>query len=127
MKQLAGLLLVCLTLVFAPQLSAQLFGPGVIRTGPMMTDRTIEINFPARPGAQAATVLITLPTQQRLIGPVMAPVQINPQQFRQPRFFGQRAGQFAPPIFVQPTAGSVIIITPPRVNAAIPARQLFGR
>jgi len=123
MKQLAGFLLVCLTLSFAPQLSAQLFGPGVIRTGPSVTDRTIEINFPARPGAQAATVLITPPAQPQLI----TPMQIGPRNFRQPRFFGQQAGQFARPMYVQPTAGSVIIITPPRINAAYPARQLFGR
>ncbi len=35
--------------------------------------------------------------------------------------------QYARPMYVQPTAGSVIIITPPRVNAAYPARVLFGR
>ena len=127
-----------MTLGFAPQLSAQLFGPGVLRTGPGMADRTIEIKLLARPGAQAATVLITPPAQPQVI----APVPFTPgYYFPQPRYYGygmQRGlpmhtmamapgFQYARPMYVQPTAGSVIIITPPRVNAAYPARVLFGR
>ncbi|MDE2680717.1 MAG: hypothetical protein OSB29_05055 [Verrucomicrobiota bacterium] len=135
MKRLAGFLLVLMTLGFAPQLSAQLFGPGVLRMGPGMADRTIEIKLPARPGAQAATVLITPPAQPQ----VVEPVPYMPRYFPQPNYFGMQRGlpmhtmamtpgfQYARPMYVQPTAGSVIIITPPRVNAAYPARVLFGR
>ena len=138
MKRFSGFLLILMTLGFAPQLSAQLFGPGVLRMGPGMADQTIEIKLPARPGAQAATVLITPPAQPQMI----APVPFTPgYYYPQPRYYGygmQRGlpmhtmamapgFQYARPMYVQPTAGSVIIITPPRVNAAYPARVLFGR
>ena len=135
MKRLGDFLLVLMMLGFAPQLSAQLFGPGVLRTGPRMADRTIEIKLPARPGAQAATVLITPPAQPQ----VVAPMPYMPSYYPHPRYFGTQQGlpmhtmamtpgiQYARPMYVQPTAGSVIIITPPRVNAAYPARVLFGR
>jgi hypothetical protein len=138
MLRLIGLLSILMTLGFAPQLSAQLFGPGVLRTGPGMADRTIEIKLPARPGAQAATVLI-MPRAQPMQPQVIAPVPFMPGHFPQPNYFGMRRGlpmhtmamtpgfQYARPMYVQPTAGSVIIITPPRVNAAFPARVLFGR
>ncbi|MBC8325552.1 MAG: hypothetical protein H8E27_08000 [Verrucomicrobia subdivision 3 bacterium] len=147
MLRLIGLLSILVTLGFAPQLSAQLFGPGVLRTGPGMADRTIEIKLPARPGAQAATVLITPPAQsmqqiqqiQQIQPQLVAPVPYMPGYFPQPNYFGMPRGlpmhtmamtpgaQYAWPMYVQPTAGSVIIITPPRVNAAYPARALFGR
>jgi hypothetical protein len=132
MLRLISLLSILMTLGFAPQLSAQLFGPGVLRMGPGMADRTLEIKLPARPGAQAATVLITPPAQPQMHAPM-------PSYFPQPNYFGMRRGlpmhtmamtpgfQYARPMYVQPTAGSVIIITPPRVNAAFPARVLFGR
>jgi len=106
-----------------------------LRMGPGMADRTIEIKLPARPGAQAATVLITPPAQPQM----HAPVPFMPGYYPQPNYFGMRRGlpmhtmamapgyQYARPMYVQPTAGSVIIITPPRVNAAYPARVLFGR
>ena len=135
MKRFSGFLLILMTLGFAPQLSAQLFGPGVLRMGPGMADRTIEIKLPARPGAQAATVLITPPAQPQM----HTPVPFMPGYYPQPNYFGMRRGlpmhtmamapgyQYARPMYVQPTAGSVIIITPPRVNAAYPARVLFGR
>jgi hypothetical protein len=141
MLRLISLLSILMTLGFAPKLSAQLFGPGVLRTGPGMADRTIEIKLPARPGAQAATVFITPPAQpMQLIQPQMlAPVPFMPGYFPQPNYFGMQRGlpmhtmamapgtHYARPMYVQPTAGSVIIITPPRVNAAYPARVLFGR
>ncbi len=135
MKRLVGFLLVLMTLGFAPQLSAQLFGPGVLRMGPGMADQTIEIKLPAQPGAQAATVLITPPAQPQ----VVAPMPYMSRYYTHPRYFGTQQGlpmhtmamtpgyQYARPMYVQPTAGSVIIITPPRVNAAYPARVLFGR
>ena len=138
MKRFSGFLLILMTLGFAPQLSAQLFGPGVLRMGPGMADRTLEIKLPARPGAQAATVLITPPAQPQ----VLAPVPFTPgYYYPQSRYYGygmQRGlpmhtmamapgYQYARPMYVQPTAGSLIIITPPRVNAAYPARVLFGR
>ena len=135
MKRFSGFLLILMTLGFAPQLSAQLFGPGVLRMGLGMTDRTLEIKLPARPGAQAATVLITPPAQPQMI----APMPFMPGYFPQPNYFGMRRGlpmhtkamtpgfQYARPMYVQATAGSVIIITPPRVNAAYPAQVLFGR
>lgn len=34
---------------------------------------------------------------------------------------------YARPLYVQPTAGSMVIITPPRVNSMVPARSIFGR
>ena len=103
--------------------------------GPGMADQTIEIKLPARPGAQAATVLITPPAQPQ----VVAPMPYMPSYYTHPRYFGTQQAlpmhtmamtpgyQYARPMYVQPTAGSVIIITPPRVNAAYPARVLFGR
>ena len=135
MKRLVGFLLVLMTLGFAPQLSAQLFGPGVLRMGPGRADQTIEIKLPPRPGAQAATVLITPPAQPQ----VVTPMPYMPSYYPHPRYFGTQPRlpmhtmamtpgyQYARPMYVQPTAGSVIIITPPRVNAAYPARVLFGR
>ena len=135
MKRLAGFLLVLMTLGFAPQLSAQLFCPDVLRTDPGMADRTIEIKLPAQPGAKAASVLITPHAQPQ----VFAPVPFMSGYFPQPNHFGMQRGlpmhtmamtpgyQYARPMYVQPTAGSVIIITPPRVNAAYQARVLFGR
>ena len=77
-----------MTLGFAPQLSAQLFGPGVLRMGPGMADQTIEIKLPAQPGAQAATVLITPPAQPQ----VVAPMPYMPRYYPHPRYFGTQQG-----------------------------------
>ena len=127
MKRLAGLLLV---LGLAPHLSAQFFGPGVIHSG---NGNPIKITTPSVPGAKVATVIINPP-----IPPVavMSPVYQYPYQNFQaygyplglpmhsmamsPGFVNARA------LYVQPTMGSMIIITPPRVHSMQPARIIFG-
>ena len=136
MKRLAGLLLV---LGLAPQLSAQIFGPGVIHVG---KGNPIKITTPSVPGAQTATVIINpaappvavMPMQT---APIMSPVYQYPYQNFQP--YGYQRGlpmhsmamtpgfMYARPLYVQPTMGSMIIITPPRVHSMQPARVIFGR
>ena len=136
MKRLAGLLLV---LGLAPQLSAQIFGPGVIHVG---NGNPIKITTPSVPGAQTATVLINpAPPQVAVIpvqtAPIMSPGYQYPYQNFQP--YGYQRGlpmhsmamspgfMYARPLYVQPTMGSMIIITPPRVHSMQPARIIFGR
>ena len=131
MKRLAGLLLV---LGLAPQLSAQIFGPGVIHSG---NGNPIKITIPSVPGAQAATVIINPPTPPVQAAPVMSPIYQYPYQNFQA--YGYQRGlpmhsmamspgfMYARPLYVQPTMGSMIIITPPRVHSMQPAKVVFGR
>ena len=138
MKRLAGLLLV---LGLAPQLSAQIFGPGVIHVG---NGNPIKIPTPSVPGAQTATVIINPPAPQVAVmpvqtAPIMSPGYQYPYQNFQPYGYGYQRGlpmhsmamspgfMYARPLYVQPTMGSMIIITPPRVHSMQPARIIFGR
>jgi len=131
MKRLAGLLLV---LGLAPQISAQIFGPGVIHSG---NGNPIKITTPSVPGAQATTVIINPPTSQVQAAPIMSPIYQYPYQNFQA--YGYQRGlpmhsmamspgfMYARPLYVQPTMGSMIIITPPRVHSMQPAKVVFGR
>ena len=136
MKRLAGLLLV---LGLAPQLSAQIFGPGVIHVS---NGNPIKITTPSVLGAQTATVIINPPAPQVAVmpvqtAPIMSPVYQYPYQNFQP--YGYQRGlpmhsmamtpgfMYARPLYVQPTMGSMIIITPPRVHSMQPAWVIFGR
>ena len=136
MKRLAGLLLV---LGLAPQLSAQIFGPGVIHSG---NGNPIKITTPSVPSTQAATVIIKPPTPPVTVMPVQAAPVISPiYQYPYQNFqaYGYQRGlpmhsmamspgfMYARPLYVQPTMGSMIIITPPRVHSMQPAKVVFGR
>ena len=120
------------------QLSAQIFGPGVIHTG---TGNPVKITAPATPqSAPPATVIINPPAPQVTVmpNPMVTPAYgygYPYQPFRpttQPGLpmhtMAMNPGyMYARPMYVQPTMGSVIIITPPRVHSMIPARAVFGR
>ncbi len=136
MKRLAGLLLV---LGLAPQLSAQIFGPGVIHVG---NGNPIKITTPSVSGAQAATVIINPPAPPVAVmpvqtAPIMSPGYQYPYQNFQPYEYQRGLPMhsmamtpefmYARPLYVQPTMGSMIIITPPRVHSMQPARVIFGR
>ena len=135
MKRFAGLLLV---LGLAPQISAQIFGPGVIHTG---QGAPIKIIAPSTPqGIPAATVIVNPPAPQVAVmpAPVIAPTYgygypYQPFQPMAQRGFPMHSMamtsgfMYARPLYVQPTAGSMVIITPPRVNSMVPARSVFGR
>ena len=135
MKRFAGLLL---ALGLAPQLSAQIFGPGVIHTG---QGAPIKIIAPSTPqGAPAATVIINTPAPQVAVmpTPMMAPAYGYGYPYQPFQPMAQRGlpmhsmamtpgFMYARPLYVQPTAGSMVIITPPRVDSMVPARRVFGR
>ena len=136
MKRLAGLLLV---LGLAPQLSAQIFGPGVIHVG---NGNPIKITTPLVPGAQTATVIINPPTPPVTVIPVQSTPVMSPSYpypYQNFQAYGNQRGlpmhsmamspgfMYARPLYVQPTMGSMIIITPPRVHSMQPARIIFGR
>ena len=124
MKRLAGLLLV---LGLAPQLSAQIFGPGVIHSD---NGNPINITTPSVPDAQAATVIINLHAPQAVvISQVYQYPYRNFQPYEYQRGFLPMSPGFmsAHPLYVQPTMGSMIIITPQRVHSMQPARIILGR
>ena len=133
MTRFAGLLLI---LGLAPQLSAQIFGPGVIHNG---QGAPVKIIAPATPTATpTATVIINPPAPQVAVmpTPMMAPAYGYPYQPFHPMVqrglpmhsMAMNPGfLYARPLYVQPTAGSMVIITPPRVNSMVPARSIFGR
>ncbi|MDP7009881.1 MAG: hypothetical protein QF685_00745 [Verrucomicrobiota bacterium] len=122
MKRLVGLLLLGL----APQLSGQISGPGVIHSD---NGNPIKITTHSAPGAQVTTVIINPHASQAV---VMSQVYQYPYRNFQP-YEHQRGFPMLPgfisthPLYVQPTMGSMIIITPPRVHSMQPARIIFGR
>ncbi|RZO57831.1 MAG: hypothetical protein EVA73_03720 [Limisphaerales bacterium] len=131
MKRFAGLLL---ALGLAPQLSAQIFGPGVIHTG---QGAPIKIIAPSTPqGTPATTVIINPPAPQVA---VMQPQYGGYHYPYQPFHTHTQRGlpmhsmsmtpgfMYARPMYVRPTLGSMIIITPPMVDSIMPARTVFGR
>ena len=130
-----GLLVV---LGMGSQLSAQIFGPGVIHTG---TGNPVKITAPATPqSVPPSTIIINPPTPQMTFmpSPMVTPAYgygYPYQPFRQTTQQGlpmhtmamNPGYMYARPMYVQPTMGSMIIITPPRVHSMIPARAVFGR
>ena len=120
------------------QLSAQIFGPGVIHTG---TGNPVKITAPATSqSAPSATVIINPPAPPVTVVPTpminpaygygypYQPFGPNTQQGLPMHTMAMNPGyMYARPMYVQPTAGSMIIITPPRVHSMMPARAAFGR
>ena len=120
------------------QLSAQIFGPGVIHTG---IGNPVKITAPATPQSVPPTTIIINPPAPQVT--VMPTPMVTPaygygypyQPFRPTTQSGlpmhtmamNPGYMYARPMYVQPTMGSMIIITPPRVHSMIPARAVFGR